>query len=316
MTAPARRSVARAGLSQRWDPADRRAGVILFGIVLFLLVALGWLVVDIPRAEELWYAEFDQVAGLAEQAPVQIEGFTVGRVTAVRPLTSDSGRVRFRVTLRIPVTRDPIPLPEGTVARLIPPALVGQTYVDLVRPVRPVLGSAMLEAGSTLGGEVVPSLLDEVTRTVATLRSTAVGAGDDLARLSDTLTSVAGGVRDEVRQLSGSVQEVVGRADRALAALEHDMQVLGDVLDDTRPIPGRTVALLDSLGVLTEELRVTTARVDALVAAESPALKRIVAQLDTASVAINYVLKRFARRPMRFFTGIDTASFPVPPARP
>jgi len=50
---------------------------------------------------------------------------------------------------------------------------------------------------------------------------------------------------------------------------------------------------------------------DSLTVSESPAIRRIVAQLDTESVAVNYVLKRFARRPLRFFTGIDTASFPT-----
>lgn len=310
MTAPGRRSSStRVSVSPRWDAADRRAGTILFGVVMAVVIALGWLAVDIPSADEIWYAEFDQAGGLAEQAPVQIEGFTVGRVTAVRPILGDSGRVRFRATLRIPVTRDPIPLPEGTVAQLIPPVVVGQASLAIVRPVR---GGTPLEPGSTLPGQVLPSLLDDVARTVTSLRNTALSASDNLARLSDSLTSVAGSVRDEVAELSGAVQQVVGRADRTLATLERDVEVLGEMLNDARPIPHRAVALLDSLGLLAEELRMTTARVDELVVSETPGIKRIVAQLDTASVGINYVLKRFARRPLRFFTGIDTASFPVP----
>lgn len=308
MTAPAPRE-SRRTVSPRWDAADRRAGVILFGVVLAVVAALGWLALDIPSADELWYVEFDQVSGLAEQAPVQIEGFTVGRVTALRPILDDSGRVRFRATLRIPMTREPIPLPEGTVAQLVPPAVVGQASLALIRPIG---GGAALEPGSTLRGEVAPSLLDEVARTLASLRNTALSASDNLARLTDSISNAAGAVRDDVSELSSSVQDVVGRADATLRALQAEVEAVGGLVDEARPIPQRAVALLDSLALLAQELRGTTARVDGLVASESPALKRIVAQLDTASVAINYVLKRFARRPMRFFTGIDTASFPVP----
>lgn len=296
-------------MTSRWDASDRRAGTILFVIVMAVVTALGWLAVDVPQADELWYAEFAQAGGLVEQAPVQVEGFTVGRVTAVRPVIDEAGLVRFRVTLRIPMTRDPIPMPEGTVARLIPPAVVGQATIALVRPVS---GSAVMAPGSTFPGEVLPSLSDEVARTVTELRRVALSANEHLSQLSDSLSSVARGVRGDVGTLAVSVQQVLGRAELALAAIERDVQVLGEVLDDARPIPGRTVALLDSLGALATELRVTTARMDSLTVSESPAIRRIVAQLDTASVAVNYVLKRFARRPMRFFTGIDTASFPTP----
>lgn len=309
MTVPDRRGAARSVGRGRWDAADRRAGTILFVIVLAVVTALGWLAVDLPSADELWYAEFPQAGGLVEQAPVQVEGFTVGRVTAIRPVIADSGSVHFRVTLRIPMTRDPIPMPVGTVARLIPPAVVGQATLALVRPVR---GTAMLAPGSTLPGEVLPSLADEVALTVTELRRAALSANDNLARLSDSLNSVARGVRGDVGALAVSVQQVLGRAELALAAVERDVAVLGEVLDDARPIPARTVALLDSLGALAAELRVTTARMDSLTVTESPGIRRIVAQLDTATVAVNYVLKRFARRPLRFFTGIDTTSFPTP----
>lgn len=308
-----RESGARSVGHARWDAADKRAGTILFGIVLAVVLALGWLVVDVPRADELWYAEFDQAGGLAEQAPVQVEGFTVGRVTSVRPIIDDSGTVRFRVTLRIPTSRDPIPMPEGTVARLIPPVVVGQATIALVRPVN---SNVMLAPGSTFRGERLPSLIDDVARTVTELRRAALSANENLSRLSDSLSGVARGVRGDVGSLAVSVQQVLVRTELALAAVERDAQMLGEVLDDARPIPERTLALMDSLGLLAAELRMTTARMDSLTVSESPAIRRIVAQLDTASVAVNYVLKRFARRPMRFFTGIDTTSFPTPAQPP
>ena len=309
MTSPDRQSGARSAPHGRWDAADRRAGTILVVIVVAVVSALAWLAVDIPRADEVWYAEFGQAGGLVEKAPVQVEGFTVGRVTAVRPVIDDAGTVRFLVTLRIPMTRDPIPMPEGTVARLIPPAMVGQATLALLRPVS---GGVMLAPGSTFPGEVLPSLADEVALTVTDLRRVALSANENLARLTDSLSNVARAVRGDVGTLAVSVQQVLGRAELALVAIERDVQTFGDVLDDARPIPERTVALLDSLSALATELRVTTARMDSLTASESPAIRRIVAQLDTASVAVNYVLKRFARRPLRFFTGIDTASFPTP----
>ncbi|MEX2182236.1 MAG: MlaD family protein [Gemmatimonadaceae bacterium] len=292
-------------MSGQWGAADRRAGIILAIVAVLLVGTLGWLALDVTGPEERWYADFDRVEGLALQAPVRVEGFTVGRVTAVQPLIGADGHVRFRVSLRIPVTRDPIPLPEGTVARISPPLLAGQGALELVRPIGM---AATLSAGSVLPGELAPGLVGELALTVERLRRTA----ESITRLSDTMTTLSAGVRGDITGVARSASAMLVRAESTIAALQSEIAGLGEVVDAGRQVPERIVALVDSLDRLAGETRAAIVRADGMLAAEGPQIRRIVAQLDTATAAMNHVIKRFARRPLRIFTGLDTTNFPPP----
>jgi ABC-type transporter Mla subunit MlaD len=295
-----------------WDARDRRAGYFILAAATIIVGTLIWLSLDVSSPEERWYVSFDRVEGLTVQAPVRVEGFTVGYVTAIVPQVDSTGRVRFLATLRIPVRGQPIPLPPGTIVRLVPP-VVGQANLELVRPAN---ATGSLPAGSTLPGEVQAGLLAELNTTVLELRATAATTTASVVLLTDSLVHILGEVRDDGRGIIRAVHPVIARAESTLMAYQRDAEAIYGVIASTQPIPAQVSALVDSVGRMAEEARRAMARVEEGVAARTPEITRIVARLDTTTTHLNYVLKRYARRPLRFFTGIDTTAFPAPASVP
>jgi phospholipid/cholesterol/gamma-HCH transport system substrate-binding protein len=112
--------------------------------VLIGLVALGYLSLRVGGLETkggmLLYANFAQIGGLAERAPVVISGVKVGRVTSIE-LADD---LRARVTLDVD---EKLELPVDTSASIRTAGLLGDQFIEL----EPGAEDQLLAAGGEIG---------------------------------------------------------------------------------------------------------------------------------------------------------------------
>ncbi|MEM6453890.1 MAG: MlaD family protein [Acidobacteriota bacterium] len=232
---------------------------ILVGLFTVLsLAALAMLVLRIedwnpfaPEGQRV-VAEFDSVVGLDDRAPVRVAGVRVGRVDGVS-LSADGRRAQVQLLLETPV-----PLTEGSRARIANTGLLGDKYVELV----PGPSSApALGADAVLSGEVPVSIDDALARIDDLGSSLQTIAGDlaerdigaSIARLLDNLEATSEQIRLLVEQNGDQVSATVDNFERFSGTLAAELPALSEqiralltevdgVIDDNRDELGESIA--------------------------------------------------------------------------
>lgn len=170
---------------------------------IFSTIVLVLLAVLILRIEDLdlfggerrhVFARFDTVAGLDDKATVRIAGVRVGRVDGIE-LDGLSAKVRLML-------ENPIPLTEGTRARIANMGMLGDKYVILIPG--PV-GAAELPDGAVIPGTTPPSF-DE--------------AMDKLSAIGDSVQSLVGGINGQ------GGETAISRLIANLEAVSGDIRVM------------------------------------------------------------------------------------------
>ena len=198
-------------------PSARLIGVGTFVLGGFLLFALGIFMIGDRRllfAEQFdVYAEFEQVAGLQDGAPVRVNGMDAGEVTDMAIPASPAGR--FRVRMRVRNDLGPL-VRTDSVASIRTDGLVGSRYVHI-------------EAGSekspaaTDGGSIASrepfdfaDLLEQGTRTIdnvnATITELRSHMNEVVGVISETVTNA-----NEVVKTAAEHVEAISRAGRRIS---------------------------------------------------------------------------------------------------
>lgn len=193
-------------------------------------------------------ATFDDVADLADGAPVQMADITVGEVASI-----DLDESGTRAEVELAVDRD-AGVPAAVVARVRRTSPLGEKFIEL-RPTDPTADDPpLLEDGSTIENtEVVPDLEQLVgsgTEFFAALGAGELavlldesaegfgGQGDNIRAVLENLETVAGGFADhtdDIERLVVSIDQLA--ADTGPAAQAHadalgNLAATVDVLDD------------------------------------------------------------------------------------
>ncbi len=151
------------------------------------------------KAGRVLYLVFDSVAGLSEDASVQVAGVEVGKVFDIR-LENGKARVAVRVNPDLAIPRD-------STAFIRAAGLLGDKFVEIS------LGTSgqLLKGGETL---VAPPGNEEIGKLVGKLSSIA----DDMKAVSSSLKNVLGGEKGErtvaeivenFRELSANLNRVI-----------------------------------------------------------------------------------------------------------
>ncbi|HEY0783376.1 MAG TPA: MlaD family protein [Thermoanaerobaculia bacterium] len=168
-------------------------------VCMVVLAVLIWKIEDLnpfSQGGQHLAAVFDSVAGLDDKAAVRIAGVRVGKVDGIG--LEGNGR-RAKVTLALD---KPIPLTEGTTARIANLGLLGDKYVELVP-----------------GPTSAPKLKDDAVLA----GKTPVSFDDALAKLDnigDSIQQVTGGLGGA--NLGHSVQDLIASA-QATSQQLHDL---------------------------------------------------------------------------------------------
>lgn len=134
---------------------------------------------NIFKPANYYTATYTNVAGLAQSAPVNLNGYKVGLVNSIRYDYEHPGHVVVELSLDRELS-----LPEGTQAQLVTDML-GTSSINLIMGT----SASMLESGSEIQGVNAPSLLGNVTDDILPSVAAIVPKIDSLITSLNTLVS-------------------------------------------------------------------------------------------------------------------------------
>jgi ABC-type transporter Mla subunit MlaD len=298
----------------KWEPADFRVGLLIVGAATVGIGSFVWLSPAVTDDSKIYYADFDAVEGLNVQSEIKIAGYSVGRVGDIVASADDNGKMTFRVRMRITPTLAggrPFRIPEGTVAKLMPPAFVGSAYIALETPIKV---SKPLPPGAILRGVQNQGLSDK-------LQELAASVGDDVkktlratTKLVDSLQLVASQARtaavaatDVINTGRDALPGILASANRTLGSVDstvHEFKTLSPALKVS----------LDSVNRLVSDTRRTINQVSGMMGDREPEIARIAANLDSTAVLLRWFVQEVAKRPMRAITGVTIPVIAPPPS--
>ncbi|MCB1056982.1 MAG: MCE family protein [Acidobacteria bacterium] len=222
------------------------SNVIKVGIFVTLCLAvLAYLIVKVEDwnlfggAGQRVDVVFDSVVGLDDKAPVRVAGVRVGRVDGV---TLDGRKARVSLLLDTPV-----PLVQGSVARIANAGLLGDKYIEIVPGPE---GAPALPRNALLPGETPPSFDD---------------AFESIGKMGDSISELTGSLNRE--DVAGSLSELI-------AELQLTVRSIREMVDANRDEVGSTVRNFETFSAtlsrelprLTEQMNRLLTDVDAMVA--------------------------------------------------
>ena len=286
----------------KWERSDLGVGLAVVGAIVVLVGTLLWLSPAVSRDTYPLETEFNQIGGIAEQAPVYLRGFEVGRVAGIEPRLGDDGNLVFRVRMNIQAlvgSGDSLLLPVGTVARLVPPPVIGSGFITLDLPPDGGRG-AFLEPGAFIPGMRDTPMLDRV-QTVSDSLTAELAVTLETARgLMGTLDQTAGAAGG---MIAGSSQEIPLLLQELRQELVLAQQLTADMREHMATLVPTTVATIDSTQRVLSDTRALIQRLDATIAGQTPAIASILANLDTTTMLLEHVSRQVAYRPLSVLRG-------------
>jgi phospholipid/cholesterol/gamma-HCH transport system substrate-binding protein len=191
--------------------------VVLTGVAVAAVVALGWYYLRIPSLVGVGrysiYAELPQSGGLYRTANVTYRGITIGKVTGVEP-TVRGARATMSIDNRYQI-------PADASANVHSVSAVGEQYIDLVSAGNrgPYLRNGQTITKSTVPSQIGPAL-DAANHALAVLPKEKVasvlyeasqalgGLGPSLQRLVDATQAIARDFRGSI----GDVDDIIARS--------------------------------------------------------------------------------------------------------
>ncbi|MCM1522015.1 MAG: MlaD family protein [Muribaculaceae bacterium] len=246
--------------------------------VLIALVALFFGInflkgVNIFKAGNSYFVSYTNVTGLAQSAPVTLNGFKVGLVRDISYEYDNPGHVRVELSLDRKLL-----LPEGTSAVIVTDML-GTSTVEL----NPGASATMLPSGSKIKGVEGSGLMDKVS---SELMPTLVTIAPHIDSLVVALTKVAA---------DPALLAAVQRLDVIMANLETSTTHLNRAMGTVPALVGTANATMTNVNEISENLK----QISASLAAVSDDLKKmpldstmrhinnITAHLDEATAQLN-----------------------------
>lgn len=228
---------------------------VLIGLIVVIALAVLFVGIDflkgvnIFKAANYYYVTYDNVMGLAQSAPVTVNGFKVGQVREIKYEYDNPGHVLVELSLD-----KELRVPRGSKA-ILAADLLGTASITLQLAQQ----GEFHEVGDRLVGEVSKGMLDNVSDN---LMPSLAGI---LPKVDSLLTSINAVVGDPA--VIASVQRldaITANLERTTVQLNRLMATLPPVVSDVRTITGNVGTATGDLAQVTAKLR--EAPVDSLAA--------------------------------------------------
>lgn len=288
----------------KWESGDLAVGSVVLGAVAIALASIIWFAPAVQDTTVLYYTEFDRIEGMAEQSEVRLRGFTIGRVSDIEPIRDPKRGYLFRVTMKLDGALgngERFAIPSGTVARLMPPAVIGSAMIALETPdtVR-----SMLPAGATIPGERSTAVVDQLNKLAGDLNTDVRRVIVSTLGLLDSLKRTAHAANTALETTEGTVQVTRDALPGLFASVQRDLATADSLLLGLREITPATLRLTDSVAALLSDSRKSLAELTSLATKRDPEIGRIMANLDTSAVLLRHFTGEISRSPMRAITGV------------
>ena len=204
---------------------------------------------DIFGRNTVYYAAYDQIAGVQAASPVQMQGVKIGTVTGITldPRRSD------KVILQLTIKRQYL-IPEDSEAKIISSSLMGAKAIEIIYGA----SSAYLEAGDTLRSGRDRDLMDMAGSELDFFQQQFSRIADDLSRtldnvnllLEENATNISGTLGN-LNSVSGDVAELLETEKEHLHSAVQNLSAFADMLGENAP---RVDSIVGSLNEVTAQL--------------------------------------------------------------
>jgi ABC-type transporter Mla subunit MlaD len=289
----------------KWDNTDLRVGLMVFGALLLGIASFVWIGRQWKRNVAPLYTDVADVQGIGAESQVFLNGFSIGRVTQVRPRLAPNGQLLFRVQMDLVWRLDvgsAMPLHAGLRARVVPPAL------DIGR------GTLVLETNGHMGpqlkpGDVIPSVQQGGTTNRMQLVVDSVGRDLRLViasveKLVKSLDVTVASATATMKSANSMLASVSGEIPGIMQGVRSNLASADSLMKSLNSVTPSTLATLDSVRGLLGDSRLAIARATQFLDANEPQLTSTLANLDQASAVLNNLLKEVSRRPLKAITGV------------
>lgn len=225
-----------------------KIGASVLVALLALVFGINYLKgVNIFKAANYYYASYTNVAGLAQSAPVTLNGYKVGLVRDVAYEYDNPGHVRVELSLDRQLR-----LPEGTAAAIVTDML-GTSTIELRMGTSP----NYIEVGQKLQAIEGSGLMDKVS---TELMPTIIQIAPHIDSLVVALTAIAAdpALKSSVRRLDvimANLEKSTTQLDRAMGAMPSIMNNANATMANVKEISANISQVSQALAVLSYDLK-------------------------------------------------------------
>jgi len=220
-------------------------------IALITIVAFIWLFnflkgKDYFKKTTYYYSVYDNIGGLAESSPVEINGFKVGVVQAVSMLN----RTSDKILVELSVSRD-FELPVNSVAEIVPVSIIAGMKVQLVYG----NGPGIYKEGDTIPGKLTSSIITSIEEEIGPVKDklmslvvvmdSVISAVDDV--LDPRFRKNIDGIVTNLNSTTESVDEIIGSKESDLKNAVENLTRFSQMLSDNSPKISKAVSNLESI---------------------------------------------------------------------
>ncbi len=245
-----------------------KTGILAIGAILLFIFGYSYLKgTNLLEKNRTFFVKYQNVEGLAQGAPVTINGLKVGKVQKIDFANSKGGLV-----VEFTVERD-FEFSKNSIVRIYSTSLIGGKSVGIF----PIYDqSSMAKSGDTLPGDIQPGMLDEFSKTLAPLEQKLEGTLSVVDSLLISFTDIIDeDTRNDLKQaisnlavatenfgrLSGKADKLLGRngekLDRTFTNLDNTAANFSKLSDSLAQI---------ELGVMVKNLEDATSGLKEVVA--------------------------------------------------
>ena len=219
-----------------------KAGLIaLLAIIGFVFLFQFMKGKSLFTTDNIFFAKFDNVEGLAASNPLSINGLKVGQVDQIIPITEKNGKIHFVVKV---IIDDNFEFSKKSTLEIFEPGLMSgkEMRVNLA------YGKPMAKDGDTLAGAFQLSMMNSISSQIGPVKDQV----QVVLKRVDSLANNANKLLDD--QNRTEIRLLLGNLNRTVSALEGTSQNANALLANNDP---RVQKMLDNANLATISARTT-----------------------------------------------------------
>lgn len=224
--------------------------VAVFTILLFIWLFSFLKGYSLFNSSDRYYAVYDDIGGLEESGPVEINGYNAGIVRNIRFINDGSGRLVVTIGVN-----SGYKLPMGTIAEITPETVLAGMKVKLILGE----GTAYHHIGDTIKSRLDRGIIKTVSDELAPIISKADRIMADIDTLVNTLKPLlTDAFREDIQKSSKNIESISYRIDTLLESSGGNITSLISNLDSFTGMLHKNSETLDTtisqLSGITDEL--------------------------------------------------------------
>ena len=222
------------------------------GVTVFLTILVFIWLYNFLKGKDLfsntayYYTVYDNIGGLAESSPVEINGYKVGVVQSIDFIDAESGRL----IVSFSVDRG-FKLPKNTVAEIVPVSLLGGMKVQFVFG----NGPGVYSEDDTIPGRLAVSIIDKMEKEILPIKEKATNLINVLDSVLSSVNEVLNadfrkdfsGTLSNLNSTTESLDKIIGSKEKELKTTLENINKFTLMLSENSENMSRTFNNLEAI---------------------------------------------------------------------